>query len=151
VVVSQSASSQAEQLIGTWRLVSAVMEDVKSGERLLTWGGEPNGILAITSTGRWIAVQTAEGRKPPHTDAERAAAFRSMLVYSGRYRTEDQKVIITVDIAWDESWTGTEQVRSFRIEGDKLHIEAAPQPYANFDGRTMRAIPVWQREAPSSE
>jgi hypothetical protein len=33
---------------------------------------------------------------------------------------------INVDIAWDESWIGNEQVRSFRIDGDRLHIEAAP-------------------------
>jgi hypothetical protein len=39
-----------------------------------------------------------------------------------------------------------EQVRDFRIEGDKLHIEAAPQPDANFRGRVMRGILVWQRE-----
>jgi Lipocalin-like domain len=55
-----------------------------------------------------------------------------MLAYSGKYRTEGNKIIINVDIVWDELWTGTEQVRYYRIEGDQLHIEAAPQPYAKF-------------------
>jgi hypothetical protein len=46
-----------------------------------------------------------------------------MLAYSGKYHTEANKIIINVDIAWDESWTGTQQVRYYKIEGDELHIE----------------------------
>ena len=95
-------------------------------------GRAPNGYIVLTSEGRWIVVQTAEGRKAPQTDEERAAAFRSMLAYSGKYRTEGNKIFIKVDIAADEIRNGTEQVRYFRLEGDRLHIEAAPQPYANF-------------------
>jgi hypothetical protein len=149
--VAQPSTSEAAHLIGTWKLVSAVMEDVETKEQQLAWGKSPSGIIVLTPTNRWIVVQTAEGRRAPHTDEERAAAFRSMLAYSGHYRTEGQRIIIKVDIAWDESWIGTEQVRSFRIEGDKLHIEAAPQPYANFGGRVMRGILVWQREESSSD
>lgn len=47
-----------------------------------------------------------------------------MLAYSG-----------IVDIAWDETWTGSEHVRYYRIDCDKLYIESAPQPFANFGGR----------------
>lgn len=92
-------------------------------------------------------VQTAEGRKVPQTDEDRTAAFCAMLAYSGNYHTEGDRIIIKVDIAWDESWNGTEQVRFYRVEGDTLHIEAAPQPYANFGDRVMRGILVWEREA----
>jgi hypothetical protein len=41
-----------------------------------------------------------------------------MLAYSGKYRIDKNKIIINVDIAWDESWNGTEQVRYYQIEGD---------------------------------
>jgi len=135
-----------DNLIGTWRLLSCVMEDVETGKRNAVWGEHPNGSLVLTPTGRWIVVQTAERRAVPQTDEERAAAFRSMLAYSGRYRTDGDKIIITVDVAWDEGWNGTEQVRSFRLDGDKLHIEAAPQPYPNLGGRVMRGILTWARE-----
>jgi hypothetical protein len=146
-VAQQSISNgSAQQLVGTWKLVSAVMEDVQTEDQKLAWGEKPNGIIVLTPTSRWIVIQTAEGRQPPRTNEERADAFRSMLAYSGHYRTEGQQIIIKVDIAWDESWIGTEQVRSFRIDGDKLYIEAAPQPYANFGGRVMRGILIWQRE-----
>ena len=69
-----------------------------------------------------------------------------MLAYSGKYRTDGNKIIINVDVAWDETWTGSEQVRYYRIDGDKLYIESAPQPFTNFGGKTMRGILVWMRQ-----
>jgi lipocalin-like protein len=129
-----------EGLVGTWRLVSCFMQDIETKERKPVWGEHPNGFIVLTAGGRWIVIQTAESRKAPLTDEDYAAAFRSMLAYSGIYRTDGNKILISVDIAWDESWNGTEQVRYYRIEGDRLHIEAAPQPYANFGGSVMRGI-----------
>ena len=134
-----------EKLLGTWKLVSCFMEDVETKERKAVWGERPNGYLTLTTGGHWIVVQTAEGRKVPQTDDDRSAAFRSMLAYCGKYRVEGRKIIVNVDIAWDESWSGTEQVRFFSIEGDRLHIEAAPQRYANFGDSVMRAVLIWQR------
>lgn len=132
-------------LVGTWKLASCFMEDIETKEQTAVWGEHPNGYIVLTPEGRWIVLQTAEGRKIPETDVDRAAAFKSMLAYSGMYRIEGTKIIITVDIAWDESWTGSEQVRTYRIDGNQLHIEAAPQPYANFGGRVMRGVLIWTR------
>ena len=93
-----------------------------------------------------MVIQTAEARGVPGSDADRAAAFRTMLAYSGTCRIEADQIVISVDIAWDEAWNGTEQVRTYRIENDRLYIEAAPQAYANFGGRVLRGILVWARE-----
>ena len=135
-----------EALVGTWKLVSCFMEDVETKEQKPSWGERPNRYIVLTPEGRWIVVQTAEGRKAPKTDDDRAAAFRSMLAYSGKYRTEGNEIIIKVDIAWDKSWIGTDQVRHYRIEGNRLHIEAAPQPYANFGDKVMRGVLIWERD-----
>jgi hypothetical protein len=137
----------ASLLAGTWTLESCVMEDGQTKDRTLAWGEHPNGRLILTPDGRWIVIQTAEGRRPPQSDAERADAFRSMLAYAGRYRTEGNTIVVTVEVAWDESWIGTEQVRHFRLDGERLHIEAPPQAYANFGGRTLRGLLVWRRAA----
>jgi len=134
-------------LIGTWKLMSAVMEDVESKVQTRAWGEHPNGCLILTATGRWMVLQTAEGRKRAQDDAARAAAFWSMLAYSGKYRVDADKIVIKVDISADEAWTGTEQVRLFKLEGDKLHIEALPQPYSNFGGKVMRGILNWAQES----
>lgn len=135
------------ELVGTWKLTSAVMEDVESKVQTRAWGEHPGGYLILTSAGRWMVIQTAEGRKRPRDDAERAAAFRSMLAYSGKYRVDADKIVIKVDVSADEAWTGTEQIRHFKLEGGKLHIEALPQPYPNFGGKVMRGILTWARES----
>jgi len=46
-----------------------------------------------------MALITAEGRKEPHTEEERAVAFRSAAAYSGRYRVAGNKFVTRVDIA----------------------------------------------------
>jgi hypothetical protein len=140
-----SHAPQGDELVGTWKLVSCFMQDTETGERKEPWGKHPNGKLVLTAAGEWIVVQTAEDRKIPKNDEERSAAFRSLLAYCGRYRVEGRKVVIKVNIAWDESWVGTEQVRYFSVDGDRLHIEAAPQRYANLGDGIMRAVLVWER------
>jgi hypothetical protein len=134
------------KLIGTWTLASCFMEDVETKEKILAWGEHPNGYLVLTPEGRWIVVQTAENRKIANDDVDRAAAFRSMPAYSGTYKVDADRITIDVDISWDESWVGSRQVRLFKLEGDKLYIEATPQPYANFGGKTMRGILIWERD-----
>lgn len=138
--------SNDQALVGTWKLLSCVLEDVATGEHEQVWGSKPNGYIVMTPEGRWIVLQTAEGRRAPQNNEDRIAAFKSLLAYSGKYRTDGDKIVISVDIAADESWNGTEQVRFYKREGDLLHIEAAPQPYANFGGRVMRGILVWKKE-----
>jgi len=133
------------QLVGTWKLISCFMEDIETKETRQVWGERPNGYLVVTSAGRWIVVQTAEDRKAPHTDEDQSDAFKTMLACSGKYRTEGNKISINIDIAWDEAWNGTEQIRHYRIEGNRLHIEVAPQPYSNFGGKVMRAVLIWVR------
>jgi hypothetical protein len=145
--ILQAAAPRAQQddLVGTWNLLSCFMEDVETKERKDVWGEKPNGRLTLTTTGDWIVVQTAQGRKVPQSDEDRSAAFRSMLAYSGKYRVEGEKIVIKVDIAWDEVWTGAEQVRFFKCDGNRLYIEAAPQRYPNLGDKVMRAVLIWQR------
>ena len=61
-----------EDLIGTWKLVSGFMEDVETKEQRTVWGEHPYGYIVLTPEGRWIVIQTAEGRNAPQTDEDRA-------------------------------------------------------------------------------
>jgi hypothetical protein len=135
-----------QALIGTWKLRSCILEDIDTGEQKHVWGVSPNGYIVVSPEGRWIVIQTAEGRRSPLNDEDRIAAFKSLLAYSGKCRTEGGRIVISVDIAADESWSGTEQTRYYKIDGNQLHVEAPPQQYANFGGKVMRGILVWQRE-----
>ena len=138
--------SDREKIVGTWKLVSVLYEDAQTKERWSVLGEHPKGSQIATREGRWLALVTAEGRKVPQTDAERAAALRTMISYTGRYRLEDGKVITRVEAAWNEAWVGTEQVRAYRFDGDRLHLESPPQPHPNLAGRMVRVIVTWERE-----
>ena len=110
-------------------------------------GDNPRG-YQIATQGRPLAgARDARGRKTPETDEERAQAFRTMIAYSGRYRVEGSTITTKVEVAWNESWVGGEQVRHIRFEGDRLFIESPPMPHPNMFGKTVRVIVVWQREA----
>jgi hypothetical protein len=135
-----------QKIVGTWKLVSVVYEDVATKERTPVYGEHPNGIQIATPEGRWLALVTAENRPVPKTDAERAQALKTMIAYTGRYRVEDGKVITKVEAAWNEAWVGTEQVRAIRFDGDTLYIESPPMPHPNINNKVVRVIVVWERE-----
>ena len=135
-----------DKIVGTWKLVSVVYEDTQTGERTPVLGEHPRGYQIATPEGRWLALVTAEGRKVPQTDADRAQALRTMISYSGRYRVEGDKVITKVEVAWNEAWVGGEQTRFIRFEGDLLHIESPPMPHPNLAGKVVRVIVTWQRD-----
>jgi Lipocalin-like domain len=133
-------------IVGTWKLVSVVYEDVATKERTPVYGAHPHGRQIATPDGRWLALVTAEGRSIPKTDEERAQALKTMIAYTGRYRVEDGKVITKVDAAWNQAWVGTEQVRSLHFDGDKLDIESPPMPHPNVNDKMVRVIVEWERD-----
>jgi hypothetical protein len=141
------AESDKDKIVGTWKLVAVEYEDAQTKERTPVLGEHPRGYQIATPEGRWIALVTANGRPVPKTDEERAQALRSMIGYSGRYRVEGNKVITKVEVAWNEAWVGTEQVRFLRFEGDDLlHIESPPMPHPNVNDKTVRVIVTWKRD-----
>ena len=143
-------TSNQEKIVGTWKLVSVLYEDVDSKERTPVLGAHPKGYQVATPEGHWIAVVTGDGRKVPQTDAERSAALRSMIAYTGKYRIDNDKVVTKVEAAWNEAWVGTEQTRFYRFDGDRLHLESPPQPHPNLLGKTVRIIVTWERERPTA-
>ena len=139
-------ANDGDRIVGTWKLVSVVHEDAQTGERTSVLGAHPRGYQIVTAGGRWLALVTAQGRKVPQTDQERATALRTMISYTGKYRLKDGKVITKIEAAWNEAWVDTEQVRAYRFEGDRLYLESPPQPHPNAGGRVVRIIATWDRE-----
>jgi hypothetical protein len=131
-----------------WRLVSVVYEDDVTKERTPVLGEKPKGRQIVTAEGHWLALVTAEGRKVPRTDKERAQALRTMISYTGRYTVKDGKVTTKVEAAWNEAWVGGEQVRHIRFDGDgnQLFIESPPMPHPNLAGKVVRVIVIWERD-----
>jgi hypothetical protein len=69
-----------------------------------------------------------------------------MVAYSGMYRLEGDKFITKVDVSWNPAWVGTEQVRFFRFEGDRLQVTTAWLQAVNRTERGMaRGFLAWER------
>ena len=139
------AHAQQAELVGVWKLTAFVVESVQTQERRNVYGENPVGYLIVTPE-RLTTIITGDGRKPPQTDEDRLFNFRTMLAYTGLYKVEGNRLTTKVDVAWNESWKGTDQVRFFRFEGDKLFIESAPAPSANYpELGSVRGILEWER------
>ena len=50
------------------------------------------------------------------TDEEKVKLQESMFAYAGTYTADGEKVVHHVDISWNQSWTGTDLVRFYKLE-----------------------------------
>ncbi len=138
-----------ERLIGTWKLVSAVREEIPSGTKVDLFGDRPQGFLNYSREGRMIALITrgdrtaANGRPTP---AEAEALYRSMLSYAGAYTVDGDVVTHDVDLSWNESFTGSKQKRHVAFEGSRL-ILSTPQSPDPIDGKVSVRRMTWEKVA----
>lgn len=93
-----------------------------------------------------IVFISKPGRTPPSNQAEAAALLSSMTAYTGRFRVEGDKFITKVDGAWNEIYTGSEQIRYFTLDGNNMSIRTAEQPSGILPGKKTVATLVWERE-----
>jgi Lipocalin-like domain len=146
VVPPTTPMDAQKQMLGWWKVESFYSEFKATGETKIAFGEKPNGYGIITPEQRMMVLISAEQRKKPETDEDCVAAFRSMIAYSGTYRVEGDRFITNVDIAWNEAWTGTDQLRFFKVEGDKLVMTTAWMPDPNTpDNPQFRGVLIWNR------
>jgi hypothetical protein len=141
-----SDQSDSDRLIGTWKIVSIVSDVVDPNGRTTSHPANWHGYLALTAAHRAIIIQAAKDRPIPDTDDEYIYAFCSMIAYSGKYVIIANKVVITVDIAWNEGWNGTEQILFYRFENNQLIIEDELKSYPDIPGAMIRVIWTCKRD-----
>jgi len=130
-------SERDAKLHGSWRLVSFETELQDSKERTQPWGADPNGYLMFGADGRMMVLVTAKAREPGNTDEKLVALFRTVMAYTGRYRTEADRFITTIDSSWNEAWNGTEQERFYTLDGDTLVVSTAWMPNPLIPGNPI--------------
>jgi len=135
-------------LVGAWTLKSNSRVILATGEKAPLFGEHPSGTILYTADGRMSAILVADGRKAPAgpvaSDAEAVALYRTMVAYSGRYTVEADRVIHHIEIAWNQKWAGTDIVRFYTLEGNRLTLKTAPAPNAS-DGQMSVSTLVWER------
>ncbi|HUQ49896.1 MAG TPA: lipocalin-like domain-containing protein, partial [Terriglobales bacterium] len=127
LVLSAVAQKKApKKIIGTWTLVAAdnVFPD---GNRVQVYGPEPHGLLIFDSGGRYSLQIFRAGRpkfvsndKSTGSPEENQAAVQGSNAHFGRYviNAADSSITFHIEHASFPNWEGTEQKRSFRIQGD---------------------------------
>ena len=152
-VASNPAPAAGNPLFGTWKLESMVYEATASGQRSWAYGDHPDGYLSYSSDGRMYAIGMAHDRPKPRdlvpTDEENLKLQGSMFAYAGTYTADGQKVVHHVDISWNQSWTGTDLVRLYKLDGNTLTITTAPAP-STIDGEGGQWILVWKKVQPKA-
>ena len=134
-------------IAGVWKLKHYARRFLDTGE--VRTDRLPQAYILYTPGGYMMSITVEENRAPPAgevlTDDERVRLFKSIIsAYSGRYTVEGDTVIHDVELSWNEAWTGTKQVRRFKVNGDELVIETTPRT-AGDDTRQFINTLTWER------
>jgi hypothetical protein len=134
-----------QQFIGAWDLVSYELRTT-DGRTLQPLGTDPVGRISYDAAGHMSAHLMRRGvpnfgasRREQATLEEMAAAWRGYAGYFGSYSIDEaaSAVIHHVEGAWYPNFVGTDQVRIYCFEGDRLTLQA--------DSASGRTTIVWQR------
>ena len=145
--VPKAALAAENPILGTWKLQSLVYEALATGQRSRPFGDHPDGYLGYSRDGRMYAIQVAQDRPKSDavllTDEEKVKLLESMSAYAGTYTADGEKVVHHVDTSWNGSWTGTDQVRFYKLDGDLLTITTAP--LTSFSRQEVEVVLVWKK------
>jgi Lipocalin-like domain len=136
------------RLIGTWKLVSVINEDVATGQKTDYFGPNPDGYISYGPDGRMIVINTRSDRKTPAgaspTPQEAAELFRGVLSYAGTYTIEGNVVTHHIDCSWNPTWGGTRQKRIARFDGKRVHLSTEPTADP-VNGRMSVRTMTWEK------
>lgn len=132
ILATASASSAIaqtglqEQLVGTWKLVSAVVE--RDGQKVEAFGPNPLGYFIFTASGHfsWNFMRAdrpkfASYNRQTGTQDEYKAAVQGNISAFGTYTmTPDGSLTLQIIGSSFPNWDGTTQKRMIEISGDEM-------------------------------
>jgi hypothetical protein len=138
-----------DKLVGTWKLLSALLSTAGGERNDAPFGLGPKGFLTYTQEGRMSAMISYSGRKPISvidlslaSVEEKAEAFTTFLAYSGRYTLMEDTVIHHVEISSLQNWVNTDLVRLIKFQGDRIILVTPP---TSISGKIQTWELVWER------
>jgi hypothetical protein len=142
---SAFAQDAANQLAGSWKLNSWTIQIV-DGEVTEPFSPNPKGRAVFTPDRYVTFVIVAANRKPAANNEEAAALLKTLLAYTGKFTIDGDKFTTRVDISGNELLTGQDQVRFFKLDGDRLSIRTAEQVSSVYPGKKVIGTLNWERE-----
>ena len=148
---SPSPSSQADELVGSWRLVSAEGHN-SDGTITYDYGKEPSGRLMLDGSGRMSVhlldpnrqrFESGDFLRP--TPYELKQSWDGYFGYFGTYIVDEGTGMLTfhVEGAAYPNYIGTAQHRFYELEGDRLTLRTPPE---RAGGAYVTYFIVWERE-----
>jgi Lipocalin-like domain len=134
-----------DQLVGTWKLVSASSVTPKGERNEAAYGVGPAGVLAYSEEGRVTSVIAYGGRKLLSVGAkveDQAEAFNTFIAYTGRYTLNDDRVVHHIEISSIQNYVGKDLVRNLQYQGDELVLTTPP---TMVNGKIQSIALTWQR------
>lgn len=130
--MTSSQKSLAEQLLGTWTLVShdSVLPD---GNNFPRYGVHPKGVAFFDAAGRFILTamrsdraKYGSGHPAQGTAEENKATAQGTITYFGTFSVSeaDHTIAIHIEASSFPNWNGADQTRIFSITGDQLTLTA---------------------------
>jgi hypothetical protein len=111
-------------------------------------GDHPLGLITYTADAHMAFIMADPSRKPAATpqatDAEAATLYRTMTVYSGTYHLDGDKLTNHAEVAWNQSWNGTDLHPIVAIAGNTLTVTTAPF-VSPFYGKEIVSTLVFER------
>lgn len=144
--VPAQTGSIRQQLLGTWKLVSYVREDVRTGARSDVWGPHPSGYITFGPDGRMMVILVGSDRKAPAgslaTPDEAEGLIESMLAYAGTYTIDEKAKTLTydIDVSWTQARTGRAVVRSYQLDGDRITLKTQAEADPATGEKTIRTV-----------
>ena len=132
-------------LCGSWRLVSFELRN-PNGELSYPFGRDATGYLFYNADGFMSAAFMGSNRAQPKSsdlaDTAKGVNFDAFNAYCGRFEVRGERVIHHVEVSSLPQWTGRDQERIFKLDGDRLILETPPLEVAS---QTATAYLIWER------
>ncbi len=147
-MAAEQADAARHKLIGTWKLVSYIREDIPSGVKSDVMGPHPSGYLIYGADGRMMVIFVRSERTRPAgavpSAAESEKLLTGMVSYTGTYEVRATTIVHHVDVSWNESWTGTDQTRNYKLETNRLTLATTPS-LDPVEGKMSVRTLIWER------
>jgi Lipocalin-like domain len=127
LLVTPAAVAQPKDLVGSWTLVSSVVE--QGGNRVEPFGPNPKGALIFDTSGRYAAMiarpalpKLASDNRTAATADEAKAIVAGSIAHFGSYAISevDKTITFRIETSTHPNWDGAEQKRNYTLSGDEL-------------------------------
>lgn len=131
--MADDSNSIDSRFLGCWRLAGVERENAATGEKLDV-GMRQSGYISYTPDGRMMVI-IARHRTDGGDD---------ITCYAARWRVEGETVIHEIDIAARAPWNGTQQVRGYRFDDNRLTL-SPPVSKDFIHGTVTRRSLTWEK------